>query len=98
MTDVMRQITTPAFGASSASTADADARIARVYTVEIERRAGLGRMLMGGDAGAGEDRAHEVFEDLLSRERRQPGYLREPAWPWLRTALVHAALDRKRQM
>lgn len=94
----MRQITTPAYSASTAATADADARIARVYTVELERLAGLGRLLMGGDAAAGEDLAHEVFEDLLQRERRQPGYLREPAWPWLRTALVHAALDRKRQM
>jgi RNA polymerase sigma factor (sigma-70 family) len=98
MTDAVRQITTPAFPAENASTAEADARIARVYTLEIDRLAGLGRLMTGGDASAGEDLAHEVFMDLLGRERRQPGYLREPAWPWLRTALVHAALDRKRQL
>jgi len=93
----MRQTITPAFGAGSAASEEADARVARVYTMELDRLAGLGRLLMGGDAAAGEDLAHEVFEDLLTRERRDPGYLREPAWPWLRTALVHAALDRKRQ-
>jgi RNA polymerase sigma-70 factor (ECF subfamily) len=98
MSDIMRQPFSTAFPATTAATADADERIARVYIVEIARLAGLGRMMMGGDASAGEDLAHEVFEDLLTRERKQPGYLREPAWPWLRTALVHAALDRKRQM
>jgi RNA polymerase sigma factor (sigma-70 family) len=98
MSDIMRQPFSTAFPATTAATADADERIARVYTLEIERLAGLGRFMMGGDASAGEDLAHEVFMDLLGRERKQPGYLREPAWPWLRTALVHAALDRKRQM
>src|SRR5260370_23675804 len=53
---------------------------------------------MGAAASAGEDLAHEVSMELLARERRDPTYLRDPAWPWLRTALVHAALDRKRQM
>jgi RNA polymerase sigma-70 factor (ECF subfamily) len=97
MSDTVRQIFTPAFGVSTADSADADERVARVYTAEIERLAGFGRLMMGGDASAGEDLAHEVFVDLLGRERQDSGYLRDPAWPWLRTALVHRALDRKRQ-
>jgi RNA polymerase sigma-70 factor (ECF subfamily) len=97
MSDIVRQPFTTAFPATTAATADADERVARVYTMEIDRLAGFGRLMAGGDASAGEDLAHEVFMDLLGRERHDPGYLRDPAWPWLRTALVHRALDRKRQ-
>lgn len=95
--NVVRSFFTPALPAR-AGTGEADARIAAVYAAEIDRLAGVGRLLMGGDASAGEDLAQEVFMELLARERRQPGFLRDPAWPWLRTALVHNALDRKRQM
>ena len=78
-------------------TAADEALLARVYATEIERLVSLGRMLTG-DVQAGEDLAHEVFLRAARQLSREPGFLREPAWPWLRTALVHAALDRKRQM
>lgn len=70
-------------------------RLARIYTAEIARLVALGRLLTG-DAGTGEDLAHEVFLEVARRSRRDPGYLREPAWPWLRVALVRAAGHRRR--
>lgn len=96
--NVVRSFFTPALPAHAAETGEADARIAAVYAGHLERLAGVGRLLMGGDTAAGEDLAQEVFMELMARERKEPGFLREPAWPWLRTALVHNALDRKRQM
>jgi RNA polymerase sigma factor (sigma-70 family) len=98
MSDAVRTFFTPALPATDADTSEADARIAAVYAAEIDRLAGFGRLLMGGDAAAGEDVAHEVFMELLGHQRKDPTYLRDPAWPWLRTALVHNVLDRKRQM
>jgi RNA polymerase sigma factor (sigma-70 family) len=77
---------------------DADEqRLTRIYTAEIARLVAMGRMLTG-DAAAGEDLAHEVFLQAARRSRREPGYLREPAWPWLRTAMVRAAGNRRRQL
>lgn len=73
-----------------------DQRLTRIYAAEIERLVGLARLLTG-DASAGEDLAHEVFLDIARRSRREPGFLREPAWPWLRTALVRAVAHRRRQ-
>ena len=71
----------------------AEARIAEVYAREHGRLAALGAMLTG-DAGAGEDIAHDVFLHALRRCQEDPGYLREPAWPWLRLALVRRAMRR----
>jgi RNA polymerase sigma-70 factor (ECF subfamily) len=82
---------TPAVDAHSA-----DALLERVYRAEFRRLVGLGRLLTGS-ASAGEDLAHDVFVDALKRIRRDPGYLREPAWPWLRAALVNFAAMRRRQ-
>jgi len=96
--DAVRSFFTPALPAAHADTSEADARVATVYAADLERLAGLGRLLMGGDTSAGEDLAQEVFRDLLARERKDPGFLCDPAWPWLRTALVHKAIDRKRQL
>src|SRR5438309_2045833 len=73
-----------------------DDQLERVYRAEFRRLSALGRLLTG-DPAAGEDLAHEVFLDALKRIRRDPGYLRDPAWPWLRTALVHLASKRRRQ-
>src|SRR5260370_41212810 len=69
------------------------ARVADVYAREHSRLAALGTMLTG-DAAAGEDLAHDVFVDALRRSQRDPEYLREPAWPWLRLALVRRSLRR----
>jgi RNA polymerase sigma-70 factor (ECF subfamily) len=68
-----------------------------VYAVEHARLAALGAMLTG-DAGAGEDLAQDVFLDALRRSQDDPDYLREPAWPWLRLALVRRSLRRSRRL
>jgi RNA polymerase sigma factor (sigma-70 family) len=70
-------------------------RLARIYAAEIRRLVAVGRVLTG-DAAAGEDLAHEVFLQAARRSRSEPGYLREPAWPWLRAAMVRAAGQRRR--
>jgi len=73
------------------------AAIEAVYDREFGRLAALGTLLTG-DAGAGEDLAQEVFERALRRESREPGHLREPAWPWLRVALVRLAGTRRTRL
>ena len=72
-------------------------RVAEVYTREHGRLAALGAMLTG-DAGAGEDLAHDVFVEALRRSGEDPEYLREPAWPWLRLALVRRSMRRSERI
>lgn len=72
-------------------------RVAEVYAREHGRLAALGTMLTG-DAGAGEDLAHDVFVEALRRSGDDPDYLREPAWPWLRLALVRRSLRRSERI
>ena len=81
-------------GRAAASGAAVPALIETVYHREFGRLAALGTLLTG-DRAAGEDLAQEVFERALRREARQPGHLREPAWPWLRVALVRLAGTRR---
>jgi DNA-directed RNA polymerase specialized sigma24 family protein len=78
-------------------TGAAAARVSDVYAREHDRLAALGAMLTG-DAAAGEDLAHDVFVDALRRSGDDPTYLREPAWPWLRLALVRRALRRRQRL
>jgi RNA polymerase sigma factor (sigma-70 family) len=66
-----------------------------VYTAEIRRLVALGTVL-AGDGAAGEDLAHDAFLQLVERVRREPEYLRGPAWPLLRTVVVRLALQRRR--
>jgi RNA polymerase sigma factor (sigma-70 family) len=66
-----------------------------VYATEIRRLVALGTVLTG-DGAAGEDLAHDAFLLLVERFRREPGYLRGPAWPLLRTMVVRLALQRRR--
>jgi RNA polymerase sigma factor (sigma-70 family) len=80
-----------------ADTGTAVARVSAVYAQEHSRLAALGAMLTG-DAAAGEDLAHDVFVDALRRSADDPDYLREPAWPWLRIALVRRALRRRERI
>lgn len=68
-----------------------------VYKAEIRRLIGLGSVLMGSRA-AGEDLAHDAFLQVLRREERNPGYVRSPAWPLLRTVLVRLAVQRRRSI
>lgn len=71
----------------------ADELVAGVYAREHDRLAALGTLLTG-DAAAGEDLAQDVFLHLLRRCQADPGYLREPAWPWLRVAMARRAMRR----
>ncbi len=68
-----------------------------VYKAEIRRLIGLGSVLMGSRA-AGEDLAHDAFLLVLRRAERNPGYVRAPAWPLLRTVLVRLAVQRRRSI
>lgn len=78
-------------GASAASPVALD----DVYAAHIQRLVALGTVL-SGDAAAGEDLAQDAFVQLVARVRRDPGYVREPAWPLLRTIVVRLALQRRR--
>lgn len=75
--------------------AASDDRLSAIYAREGQRLAGLGRMLTGS-VDAGEDMAQEVFMRALRACRRDPEYLQEPAWPWLRTTLVRLVIQRHR--
>lgn len=68
-----------------------------VYRTEIRRLIGLGTVLMGSRS-AGEDLAHDAFLLVLRRAQRDPGYLRSPAWPLLRTMLVQLSVQRRRSI
>jgi RNA polymerase sigma factor (sigma-70 family) len=80
-------------GQVDAGTPDMDA----VYRAEIRRMIGLASVLMGNRA-AGEDLAHDAFLQVLRRAGREPGYVRSPAWPLLRTVLVRLAIQRRRSI
>jgi RNA polymerase sigma factor (sigma-70 family) len=71
------------------------AALDKVYAAEIQRVVALGTVL-AGDAAAGEDLAQDAFVQLVERIRRDPEYLRGPAWPLLRTMVVRLALQRRR--
>ena len=73
----------------------ADDRLSAVYAREGRRLAALGRMLTGS-IDEGEDVAQETFVRALRACRKDPEYLQEPAWPWLRTTLVRLVIQRHR--
>ena len=74
---------------------DPDERVAAIYAAHYQRLVGLATMLGGGRA-IGEEIAQETFVIALRRERRDPGYLTEPAWPWLRVTAARL-VGRNRQ-
>jgi RNA polymerase sigma-70 factor (ECF subfamily) len=65
-------------------------RVQAIYEAELDHLLALCTLLVGGRT-AGEDLAQSVFAEALQRERRGPGYLRDPVWPWLRTVAVRLA-------
>ncbi|MGA8207226.1 MAG: sigma-70 family RNA polymerase sigma factor [Candidatus Dormiibacterota bacterium] len=69
---------------------DADSRVAEIYVAHYQHLVGLASMLAGGRA-FGEEIAQETFMVALEHERRYPGYLTEPVWPWLRITAVRLA-------
>jgi RNA polymerase sigma-70 factor (ECF subfamily) len=70
--------------------ADPDARVAAIYAFHYQRLVGLASLLAGGRA-IGEEIAQESFVIALRNERRSPGYLTDPVWPWLRITAVRLA-------
>ena len=74
-----------------------DDRVASIYATQIDRVVALGCLLTGNPAEA-EDLAQEVFTGIVRRSRAEPGFLHEPAWPWLRLAMVRLAMRRRRQL
>ena len=74
-----------------------DARLASIYATQIDRVVALGCLLTGNPAEA-EDLAQEIFTGIVRRSRREPGFLHEPAWPFLRLAIVRLAMRRRRQL
>ena|ERR1035441_10309006 len=74
---------------------DPDERVAAIYAAHDQRLVGLATVLGGGRA-VGEEIAHETFLTALRQERRKPGYLTDPVWPWLRITAVRLA-GRNRQ-
>jgi RNA polymerase sigma factor (sigma-70 family) len=68
-----------------------------LYRAEIRRMIGLASVLMGSRA-AGEDLAHDAFLQVLRRAEKDPGYVRAPAWPLLRTVLIRLAIQRRRSI
>jgi RNA polymerase sigma factor (sigma-70 family) len=74
---------------------DPDERIAALYIAHYRQLVGLTTMLSGSRA-AGEEIAQETFVTALQHERRAPGYLTDPVWPWLRITAVRLA-GRSRQ-
>jgi len=68
----------------------ADARITALYRTHYRQIVGLTAMLSGGFS-VGEEIAQETFVIALRNERRNPGYLTDPAWPWLRITAARLA-------
>ncbi len=73
------------------------ARLESIYRAEIDRLRALGTLLTGS-VSAGEDLAQDAFVEGIRRGAGQPGYLREPAWPWLRVTMVRLAMRRSRRL
>ena len=65
-------------------------RVQTIYEAELDHLLALCTFLVGGRT-AGEDLAQSVFAEALQRERSEPGYLRDPVWPWLRAVAVRLA-------
>ena len=74
-----------------------DERVAAIYAAHIDRVVALGCLLTGNPNDA-EDLAQEVFTGIVRRNHVEPGFLRDPAWPWLRLAVVRLAMRRRRQL
>jgi DNA-directed RNA polymerase specialized sigma24 family protein len=87
----------PATAVASPAAIEAEAVLDRLYRAHGGALAAVGRMLTGS-VEAGEDLAQEVFMDVFTRLQTNPSFLREPAWPYLRCALLHLAMKRRRRI
>lgn len=71
--------------------------VSRLYATHASRLVALARTLTG-HLDSGDDLVQDVFVALLKVCHREPGYVREPAWPLLRTMLVRMAAQRRRSI
>lgn len=78
-------------------TEDPQVLVERLYATYASRLVALARTLTGG-LDSGDDLVQDVFVALLKACRRDPDYVREPAWPLLRTVLVRLAAQRRRSV
>ncbi len=65
-------------------------RIREIYEADWKRLRAFATLITG-DVSRGEDLGQSVFVEALRHEREHPGYLRDPAWPWLRMVAVRIA-------
>ncbi len=72
-------------------------RIREIYAAEWRRLRAFATLITG-DLSSGEDLAQSVFVEALRQEREHPGYLRSPAWPWLRMVAIRLATRRRQRM
>lgn len=75
----------------------AQRRLGEVYAAEGGRLLALATLLSGSRA-AGEDLAHAVFTEAVRRGNLEPGFLRDPAWPWLRQVAVRMAMRQRHRL
>jgi DNA-directed RNA polymerase specialized sigma24 family protein len=69
---------------------DPGERIRVVYDCDGKRLRAFATLITG-DISSGEDLAQSVFVEALQQERQNTGYLRSPAWPWLRMVAIRLA-------
>src|ERR1022692_4434228 len=72
-------------------------RIRAIYDDEWRRLRAFATLITG-DLSSGEDLAQSVFVEALRQEREHPGYLRSPAWPWLRMVALRLATRQRQRM
>ncbi len=72
---------------------------ARVQDLYLEHRTHLMRVAiaMCRNPELAEECLHDVFVAALRRELEEPGYIRDPAWPWLRKTLIHTVIARHKR-
>jgi RNA polymerase sigma factor (sigma-70 family) len=76
---------------------DPSERIREIYDADWKRLRAFAT-LMTGDIASGEDLCQSVFVEALRQEREHPGYLRNPAWPWLRMVAIRLATRQRHRL
>ncbi len=87
---------TPPAATQLVGLARSDSRVADLYAIHFPQLVALATLLSGGSSG-GEEVAQETFVIALRLERQNPGYLRDPAWPWLRVTATRLATRWRRR-
>jgi len=72
-------------------------RIREIYDADWKRLRAFATLITG-NVSSGEDLSQSVFVEALRQERKHPGYLRSPAWPWLRTVAIRLATRKRHRL